>query len=431
MRNDMRIAIIGAGYVGLVSGVGLAKHGNEVAIVDIDHQRVSMINQAKSPFHEEGLQPLMQDLLGCRLRATADIRDAINGAEVIFICVQTITNHDGDIDLAHVKRATMDIGTALNETQTVPLVVVKSTVVPGTTEKVVCPLLEKCSGQKLGTGFRIACNPEFLREGKALADFLKPDRVIIGENDTTSGDILAQLYRDFGAPILRVDLKTAEMIKYASNAFLATKISFINEIGNICKGLGIDVSQVAEGIALDARISPHFLNAGIGFGGSCLPKDVKALASAARAMGYHASLLESVLSVNEKQPLRLVEIAEKEVGSLLKKRVAILGLAFKPGTDDIREAPSIRIITELLNKGARVTAYDPMAASKVREIFGDRITYTSSATAAVAEAELVFIITEWDEFRDPGLYQGKKVFEGRKVLKGESTKNLDCEGICW
>lgn len=427
----MRIAIIGAGCVGLVSGVGLAKHGNEVAIVDIDHQRVSLINQAESPFHEEGLQPLIQDLLGRRLRATTDIREAISGAEAIFICVQTITNHDGDIDLAHVERATIDIGTALNETKTVPLVVVKSTVLPGTTEKVVYPLLEKCSGQKLGIGFRLACNPEFLREGKALEDFLKPDRVIIGENDTAGGDILAQLYRDFDAPVLRVDLKTAEMIKYASNAFLATKISFINEIGNICKGLGIDVSQVAEGIALDARISPHFLNAGIGFGGSCLPKDVKALTSATRAMGYRASLLESVLSVNEKQSLRLVELAEKEAGSLSGKRVAILGLTFKPGTDDIREAPSLRIITELLNKGTRVTAYDPVAVSKVREIFGDRIAYTSCAAAAVAEAELVFIITEWDEFRDPGLYQGKKVFEGRRVLKNEATNNVNCEGICW
>ncbi|MFC1941614.1 UDP-glucose dehydrogenase family protein [Chloroflexota bacterium] len=427
----MKISVIGAGYVGLVTGVGLAKLGNDVVVIDTDKQKVDMINQAKPPFYEEGLEPLLQDMVGSHLRATTDIGEVINGAEVIFICVQTYCNQDGHIDLKYVEQASKDIGKTLNNNHHSPVIVVKSTVIPGTTEKLVCPTLECNSAGTLGKNFRVAFNPEFLREGKALSDFFNPDRIIIGELDKASGDILCELYRDFNAPILRVDLKTAEMIKYASNAFLATKISYINEIGNICKIFGIDVHEVAKGVGLDARISPHFLNAGIGFGGSCLPKDVKAIVSAARAAGYQPSLLESVLEVNEKQPLRLLEMARNKLGVLRDKKIAVLGLAFKPNTDDIRESPALIIVAELLSQGTIVTVYDPEAMEKTREVFGNKLSYAASVSEAVNGAELVLILTEWEEFKNPTLYQGKKVIDGRRILNSEAAASLDYDGICW
>jgi len=427
----VRVTIVGAGYVGLVTGAGLAKHGNKVTLVDIDEQRVKMINQAKPPFYEEGLEPLLQNSAGKNLRATSDIKEAIIDADVIFLCVQTSCQGNGIIDLTHIEQATTDIGEAFNGRGGHPLIVVKSTVVPGTTESVVSPLLEVNSGKRTGMDFGLAVNPEFLREGKAVEDLLYPNRIVVGELNKESGDVLSELYRDFDAPILRVDLKTAEMIKYASNAFLATKISFINEIGNICKRLGIDVYRVAEGMGLDPRISPHFLNAGIGFGGSCLPKDVKSLIGAAKELGYQPSLLESIIKVNEEQPLKLVELAEKRVEDLALRKAAVLGLAFKSGTDDIREAPSLKIIAELLRRQASVKVYDPVAMEKVRGIFADKVDYAASAEEAVYEAEMVFIITEWSEFKNPNLYCGKKVFDGRRVLNREEAETLHYEGICW
>lgn len=427
----MRVTIIGAGYVGLVTGAGLAKHGNDVILVDVDEHRVAMLNQAKAPFYEEGLESLLQNSAGRNLRATSDIEEAVIGADVIFLCVQTSCQGNGMIDLTHIEQAAMAIGKAFKGRDGHPLIVVKSTVVPGTTEKVVSPLLDGNSGNRPGRDFGLAVNPEFLREGRAVEDILYPNRVVIGELNKESGDTLSELYRDFDAPILRVDLKTAEMIKYASNAFLATKISFINEIGNICKRLGIDVYQVAEGMGLDPRISPHFLNAGIGFGGSCLPKDVRALAGAAKELGYQPSLLESIIKVNEEQPLRLVELAQKRVEDLVRRKVAVLGLAFKPGTDDIREAPSLKIIAELLRRKASVKVYDPVAMEKVKGIFADKLDYAASAEDAVSEAEMVFIVTEWSEFKNPNLYRGKKVFDGRRVLSHDETEELHYEGICW
>ena len=323
------------------------------------------------------------------------------------------------------------MGQVLRQRRDYPLVVVKSTVIPGTTEGVVIPLLEENSGARAGMDFPVAVNPEFLREGKAITDFLNPDRIVIGELDKESGDILHELYKDFTAPILRLDLKTAEMIKYASNAFLATKISFINEIGNVCKKMGIDIYRVAEGMGLDPRISPHFLNAGIGFGGSCLPKDIKALIATAKGLGYQPALLESVIRINDEQPLRLVDLAQKKVGALSQKKAAILGLAFKPGTDDIREAPSLKIVKELLRRKAIVKVYDPAAMERVEAIFGSAIEYADSAREAVSDADMVFILTEWDEFKNPALYRGKKVFDGRRTLSPGEEENWACEGICW
>ena len=427
----MRVAVIGAGYVGLVTGAGLASHGYDVSLADIDAQKVAMINQSKAPFHEAGLEPLLQKLVGKNLRATVETNKAVTTADVVFICVQTYCQDDGAIDLTHIKQAVTSVGKALKNREGHSLVIIKSTVIPGTTEKVLLPLLEKTSGKKEGEDFRIAVNPEFLREGRAVEDFLNPDRIVIGELENDSGDVLCQLYQDFNAPVLRVDLMTAEMIKYASNVFLATKISFINEIGNICKKLGIDTYKVAQGMSLDSRISPHFLSAGIGFGGSCLPKDTKALVSAAQEWGYQPSLLQSVIKVNDEQPLRLVEVAANSVRELSQRKVAVLGLAFKPGTDDMRDAPAIKIINELLRRGALVTAYDPVAMDNARGIFGKQIEYASNAEDAVSDAELVFIVTEWTEFNNPALYRGKKVFCGRRVFSPGQISNSDCEGVCW
>jgi len=427
----MKVAIIGAGYVGLVTGAGLAKYGNEVTLVDIAEQNVKMINQAKLPFYEEGLEPILRNTVGRNLQATLDIKEAITNVDIIFICVSTPCQSNGALDLTQVKQAATDIGRIFGGRDTHPLVVLKSTIIPGTTENVVCPLLENNSGKRAGRDFGITTNPEFLREGSAIEDFLHSDRIVIGELNKESGDVLAELYRDFNAPILRVDLETAEMIKYASNTFLATKISFINEIGNICKKLGIDVYRVAEGMGFDPRITPHFLNAGLGFGGSCFPKDTRAIVAAAKEWGYQALLLESVITVNEQQPLKLIELAEKRIGDLNQRKTTVLGLAFKPGTDDIREASSQKIIVELLRRGAIVTVYDPMAMKKTREIFKNQIAYANSAEDAISTGELVFIITEWDEFRNHNLYHGKKVFDGRRILNDAQTKTLDYEGICW
>jgi len=427
----MKVAIIGAGYVGLVTGAGLASRGHDISLVDIDAQKVAMINQSRAPFHEVGLEPLLQKSVGKNLRATADTNEAVTTADVVFICVQTYCQDDGAIDLTHIKQAVTDVGKTIKNRKGHPLVVIKSTVIPRTTEKVLLPLLEKNSGKKAREGFGITVNPEFLREGRAVEDFLNPDRIVIGELENDSGDVLCRLYQDFNAPVLRVDLKTAEMIKYASNVFLATKISFINEIGNICKKLGIDTYRIAHGISLDSRISPHFLNAGIGFGGSCLPKDTKALIRTAQELGYQPSLLQSVIKVNEEQPPRLVELAANGVGELSQRKIAVLGLAFKPGTDDMRDSPAIKVVNELLQRGALVTAYDPAAMDNARGIFGEQIDYATSAQDAVSDAELVFIVTEWTEFNNPALYRGKKVFCGRRVFSPGQISNSDCEGVCW
>ena len=427
----MRIAIIGAGYVGLVTGIGFAHLGHDVTLVDIDAKRVGMINQAKPPIYEHGLEPLLKRCVGRNLVSTIEIEEAVRGASVVFICVQTPSSDDGSIDLSYVRQSAVDVGAAMRRECSYCAVVVKSTVIPGTTEKVVIPLLEQNSGRKAAVDFGVVMSPEFLREGNALEDFFKPDRTVLGELDQMSGDVVTGLYRDFDAPLLRVHMEAAEMIKYASNAFLATKISFINEVGNICKGLGVDVNEVAKGMGLDSRISPHFLSAGIGFGGSCFPKDVRALTGVAKELGYKPYLLESVMKVNEEQPLKLVTLAESRFKGLSGKKAAVLGLTFKAGTDDMREAPSITVIRQLLKKGVEVNAYDPVANGSVKMVFGDAITCAADAAEAISETDMVFVLTEWDEFRNTDLYQGKPVFDGRGVVQSKEAKILDYEGVCW
>jgi UDPglucose 6-dehydrogenase len=310
----------------------------------------------------------------------------------------------------------------------------KSTVVPTTTEKVVIPVLEK-SGKKVGKDFGVCMNPEFLREGTAIQDFLNQDRIVIGAYDKKSGDILEEFYRkDFpSSPIVRVDLRTAEMIKYASNAFLATKISFINEIGNICKKLDIDVYKVVEGMKYDPRIGGHFLNAGIGFGGSCLPKDVQALIKFSESIGVRPKLLKSVIEVNEEQPHKLVEIAKKRVGSLKGKKVAVLGLSFKPGTSDLRETRSIPLIKKLLEEGAEVVVFDPVA--ELPEELNGAVRCAKTLEDAVREAEIIKIATDWQHFKElenmKEFLEGKLIFEGRRVLDTSKLDGIHLEGVCW
>jgi UDPglucose 6-dehydrogenase len=423
----MKISIVGAGYVGLATGVGFASMGHSVICVDVDAERVRKLNRGEPPIYEPMLEEhLRRALEENRFEATTELGRAIRQSEVIFICVGTPSKSDGSMDPVFIEQASRDIGQAMRDRGGYPVVAVKSTVVPGTTEGVVIPLLERNSGKRAGAGFGVCVNPEFLREGQALSDFFNPDRVIIGELDGRSGDTLHQLYRDFKCPILRTDLRTAEMIKYASNAFLAAKISFINEIGNICKRLGIDVYEVARGMGLDRRISSHFLNAGIGFGGSCFPKDVRALMARARELGYEPRLLEAVMALNEDQPLRLLELLRKHLPHLRGRRIGVLGLAFKPGTDDVREAPSIRIVGELLREGAAVKAYDPKAMDNFRRIF-PQLQYCGRAEE-VLDSDAVLILTEWEEFRRLD-YSGKVVIDGRRIE--EARKARVYEGVCW
>ena len=418
----MNISIIGTGYVGLVTGACFAKLGHKVTCVDVVKEKVDLINRKISPIYEEGLKEILEEYVGKNLSATLDLKKAVLSTDITFICVGTPSKKDDSIDLKYIKESAEQIGKILKEKEGYHLIVVKSTVVPGTTEKVK-DIIEKFSGKE---DFGICMNPEFLREGKAVHDFLNPDRIIIGKYDKKSGDILYDLYKSFSCPILRVDLKTAEMIKYASNAFLATKISFINEIGNICKKLDIDVYKVAEGTGLDSRISPKFLNAGCGFGGSCFPKDVKALVTKAKEINYNPILLESVLKVNKDQPLKMIEILKNKTGNLENKKIGVLGLAFKPNTDDIRESPAITIIKRLIKEKSVIYVFDPKAMKNMKEIFPD-INYEDRAQKVIDNSEAILIVTEWQEFKNLD-YKEKIVIDGRKVLE---KKDINYEGICW
>ena len=434
-RGDkMHISIIGTGYVGLSTGVGFAVKGNEVICVDIDKEKVEKINNGISPIYEPLLEDYLKKLLKQkRFRATTDLKDAIEKTEVSFISVGTPSKEDGSIDLKYIIDASIQIGEVLKSKKEYHVIVVKSTVVPGTTENVVLKNIEKSSGKKVGKDFGLCMNPEFLREGKAMEDFLNPDRIVIGEFDKKSGDVVEKLYKNFQAPIFRTSIKTAEMVKYASNAFLALKISYANEIGNICKLLGIDVNEVMKGVGMDRRISPHFLNAGCGYGGSCFPKDVEALIRKAKELGYEPKLLEEAQELNKRQKVKLVEQLERKIGSVKNKTICVLGLAFKPDSDDIREASSIAIISKLLEKGAKVKVYDPKAMENMKKIF-PQIEYASNAKKALEGSDACLIVTEWDEFKkltdtDFGKMKNKIILEGRRVLDRKKVSNFD--GICW
>jgi UDPglucose 6-dehydrogenase len=348
----MKVSVIGAGYVGLVTAVALASKGHNVIVVDTDETRVGMVNRKKSPIFEEGLDDMLSDCIESKqLSATGDYRE-VPATDITLICVGTPSNPDGSMNLSYIKQSAGDIGKVLGGKGGHHTVVVRSTVVPGTTKNLVIPALEQGSGKKAHVDFDVAVNPEFLQEGKALHGFFHPDRIIIGEEKQRAGDMIEKLYEGISAPIIRMGITTAEMIKFTSNAFLAAKISFINEIGNICKKLGVDVYDVVKGVGIDYRIGEFFLNAGIGFGGSCLPKDVKALVDCSKRSGYQPQLLEAVLEVNRSQILNMLRMVEEKLGSLNGRTVCVLGLAFKPNTDDIRNAPALEAIRLLMEKGA-------------------------------------------------------------------------------
>lgn len=427
----MRISVIGTGYVGTVSGACFAELGHEVICVDVDSSKVDQINAGVAPIYEEGLSEILKKHAGKRIRATSDYDMAVMNSDVSFICVGTPSDSRGSIDLGIVRAASASLGDALKKKKGYHVVAVKSTVVPETTEKIVLPIIEKHSGKRTGD-FGIAMNPEFLREGKAVHDFMHPDKIVVGSLDKRSGDVVASLYSGLECEVTRTNPRTAEMIKYVNNAFLATKISFANEVGNICKELGIDTYEVMKAVGKDFRIGPHFLNSGAGFGGSCFPKDVKALIGKAQEIGYEPQLLKSVIEVNEKQPSRMVTLLKNRLGNIRGKRIAVLGLAFKNDTDDIRESRSIPVIKELLDNGAKVLAYDPMANENMKKIFGS-VEYHSSAEGALRGADACLVMTEWDEFRKLdkqfGVMKNRIVIDGRHMLT--PGKDIEYVGLCW
>jgi UDPglucose 6-dehydrogenase len=429
----VNVSVIGSGYVGTVTAACFAELGHNVVCIDIDPEKVDMINRGEPPIYEEGLEDLLTKHAGKTLRATANYDDAITNTDVSFICVGTPSDDEGNIDLSIVRAASESLGAALAKKDTYHVVVVKSTVVPQTTEKVVVPVIENVSGKKAGTDFGAAMNPEFLREGKAVFDFMHPDKIVVGAIDQRSDDTVSALYANLDREITHTDPSTAEMIKYVNNSFLATKISFSNEIGNICKKLGIDTYRVMEAVGKDFRISPYFLNSGAGFGGSCFPKDVMALIGKAKEQGYEPLLLNSVVKVNEAQPLLMVDLLESRLGDLRGLTIAVLGLAFKNDTDDIRESRSIPVVRALLDKGAVVTAYDPMATDNMRQLFdGDSIRYCDFASVALDGADGCLVMTEWDEFRllctEFSHMKRALVIDGRNVIR---CKDIEYVGLCW
>jgi UDPglucose 6-dehydrogenase len=423
----MKISVIGAGYVGLVSSVCFAELGHSVNLIESDKNKIDLINSGLPPIYEKDLAEILSKHLNSNLEVTSSY-DAVHASDATFICVGTPSDINGNADLSMIESASISIGEALKKMQDYHVVVVKSTVPPGTTQNIVMPFVLKNSTkdcQKVG----FVMNPEFLREGRAIEDFLRPDRIVIGSFDDMAGDLVASIYKTMDAPLIRTGLIEAEMVKYASNAFLATKISFSNEVGNICKRLGIDVYEVMRGVGLDPRISPHFLNAGVGFGGSCFPKDVSALIRLAESLGEDSILLKSVLDVNEIQPIKIIDLLEQRIGHLNGKRVAVLGLAFKENTNDVRESRAIIAINELKSRGASIAAFDPKANFAMQAVISD-IDYYNNAAEALKNADACLVMTEWPEFssleKEFDLMRSKVILEGRRILSCKS-----CEGICW
>jgi UDPglucose 6-dehydrogenase len=404
------------GYVGLTTAACLADLGNDVVGVDIDAARISMLRRGKSPIYEPGLEELMEsNVRGGRLSFTTDIVEAIRGSEFVFLAVGTPPDRRGGADLAALKAAARDIGSNLVE----DLVIVNKSTVPIGTGDLVSRIVA-ASRTSAEAEFTVVSNPEFLREGSAVLDFMHPDRVVLGGHDRAAADRVAELYRSLECPVLITDLYTAEMIKYASNAFLATKISFINEIARICEKLDADVSVVSQGMGMDSRIGTAFLDAGIGFGGSCFPKDVRALAHMAQEMGYHPELLHTVMDINRDMRKLVVERLEELLGGLRGQRVGILGLSYKPNTDDLREAPSLEIIEALLRKGALVTVYDPVSMPKAKHILNGGVICARDAYGAARKADAIALVTEWNQFRSLDMKRLKQSMRRPVIVDGRN-----------
>ena len=434
----MRVSIIRSGYVGTTVAACFADLGHDVVNVDVDQAIVDAINDGTAPIHEDGLADLVADHAGPngtgRLEATTDY-EAVLDTDVTFLCLPTPQNDDGSIDLSIMETAAEQLGSTLAAKDAWHTVVVKSTVVPGSTEEAITPILEAASDKTAGEDFGVGMNPEFLREGTAVHDFLDPDKVVLGADDERAlGDmheVFDPLIDRSDAPVVETDTRTAEMIKYANNGFLAAKISLINDIGNICKEFGIDAYEVADAIALDDRIGEQFLRSGVGWGGSCFEKDTAAIRAAARDQGYEPAMLNAATAVNDRQPTRLLSLMDDHV-DVAGERVAVLGLAFKPGTDDIRNSRAIPVIEGLQARGAEVVAYDPVAIDNMRERFPD-IEYVDTPDAALSEAIAALVVTDWEEItaldeafdtmRTPVVVDGRRAIDRRD--------GIVYEGLTW
>ncbi|MBS1943615.1 MAG: UDP-glucose/GDP-mannose dehydrogenase family protein [Bacteroidetes bacterium] len=418
----MNIAVVGTGYVGLVTGTCFAETGNHVTCVDIDVEKVKKLKAGQVPIYEPHLDVLFErNIRQGRLAFTTDLKEAVDQAEIIFLALPTPPGEDGSADLKYVLGVAKELGKIINGYK---VIVDKSTVPVGTAEKVRAAVAEHARQP-----FDVVSNPEFLREGFAVDDFLKPDRVVVGTSSARARKVMEDLYKPFvrqGNPIIFMDERSAELTKYAANAFLAMKITFMNEIANFCEAVGADVDKVRIGIGSDSRIGKRFLFPGIGYGGSCFPKDVQALAKSGQDAGYHFRIIDSVMRVNERQKTTLVDKIKAHYGNDLRgRRFALWGLAFKPDTDDIREAPALYIINDLLQAGAAVTAFDPEAMDNVRKVVGDKIGFAPDEYAALENADALIIATEWALFRNPELGRVEQLLKEKTIFDGRNLYDLD------
>ncbi len=413
-----KITVVGTGYVGLVTGTCFAETGNSVTCVDIDKSKVDRMKNGEVPIYEPHLDVIFdRNIKQNRLQFTTDLASAIKDAEIIFLALPTPPGEDGSADLSYVLNVAGELGELITGYK---VIVDKSTVPVGTAEKV-----EAAIKAKTDVPFAVVSNPEFLREGFAVDDFLNPDRVVVGTSDEKAKSIMKELYKPFirdGHPLIFMDEKSAELTKYAANSFLATKITFMNEVANFCEKVGADVDKVREGMGSDTRIGHRFLYPGIGFGGSCFPKDVSALLKSGHQNDYEFSIIDAVLEVNDQQKLKLFEKVQDYFGDVNGKKLALWGLAFKPDTDDIREAPSLYLIEALLNQGAQIVAFDPEAMDNVKSLLGDRIDFVSNQYEALEGADALLIATEWSVFRNPDFSKVKNklnapvIFDGRNLF---------------
>lgn len=443
----MKISVMGTGYVGLVSGTCLAERGHQVTCIDIRSEVVQEINAGRPPIHEIGLDNLLRSARDKgMLSATTDAKTAILDSDVTLICVGTPTV-DGRMDMSQIVAAAKEIGSALASKRVYHVVAVKSTVLPGTTEGPVKAAIESHSGKKVGDGWGLCMNPEFLREGRAVEDFRVPDRIVVGATDSMTAEVFLNVYADFTCPKLVTTPRTAEMIKYVSNSLLATMISFSNEIGNMCSAVpGVDARLVWKGVHLDRRLTPingpvggaagvtEYLWHGLGFGGSCFPKDVAALRSFGRTVGEQTRMLDAVLDINADQPLRMVALLEKEL-SLAGKTVAVLGLAFKPGTDDLRESPALPLVAELRKKGAKVLVHDPIAMpqAKKRPEFRD-VVFAEDWAEALRKSDACCLVTAWPEYRNIQPTNFQKLMTRALVIDGRGVFEpaaMAAAGVVW